>query len=89
MFTNFKDDLVSGSGLNEEEVMALITLGGVLGIGACCFIRLLCACRNYETPNSQDLDNTSTEAVYEEVSDNYHVQIHPRTTNNDSLESPD
>jgi hypothetical protein len=87
MFTNFRDDIVSGSGLNKEEVMALVTVGSVLSIGICCFIRLLCVCRNYET-QEPDLDNTSTEALYGEVSDNYHVQIHPRT-HTDSLESPD
>jgi len=89
MFTIWQDDLVSGSGLNEEEVMALIALGTVVTIGACCFMRLLCHCRNYQTPNPQELDNASIEAVYEEVSDNYHVQIHPRTNNNNSLENPD
>ena len=88
MFLLWQNDSVSGSGLNEEEVMALISIGTIVGIGACCFIRLLCVCRNYETPNLQELDNTSIEAIYEEVSDNYHVQIHPRITN-DSLESVD
>ena len=88
MFTNWQDSLESGSGLNEEELMALISIGTVVGIGACCFICLLCQCRNYQTPNPQESDNVSTEAVYEEVSDNYHVQIQPRT-NNDLLESVD
>jgi hypothetical protein len=88
MFTNWQDTGVSGSGLNEEEVMALISIGTAVGIGACCFIRLLCGCRNYQPHNDDELDNTSIEAIYEEVSDNYHVQIHPRITN-DSLESVD
>ena len=88
MFLNLHDDSESGSGLNEEEVMALIAVGTVVGIGALCFIRLLCTCRNYQQ-HTEEVDNTSTEALYEEASDNYHVQIHPRTEYKDTLESVD